>query len=77
MYLLVKFEGHRSYENDDINSYINAYMNISEKAELIASIYHNERFSESGMPTYIFEVPEKMSRRIQAIAKRYALQATA
>ena len=36
MYLLAKFSGHRSYGNGDINSYINSYMNISEKAERTA-----------------------------------------
>ena len=53
----------------------NAYMITSKTAELTASILHIERFSKSEMPIYNSEVPEKMSRRIQEIAKRYAFQA--
>ena len=72
MYL---FGGERSYGNGDINSYINAYMNTSEKAEFIASILRIERFSKSGISIHNSEVSEKMGKRIQAIAKHYTLQA--
>ena len=34
-------------------------MNVSEKALLTALVHHNERFSKSGIPICIFEVPEK------------------
>ena len=50
MHLLAKIRGNRSYGNGDINSYINSYMNILEKAKLTASIRHVERFSKSGLP---------------------------
>ena len=84
MYLLAKFAGHRSYENGNINPYINSYMNTSEKAELSASIRHIERFSKSGIPIYNSEVPDMAGRkttirrkRTQAIAKRYAFHVNA
>ena len=38
MHLLVNFDGHRSYKNKAINSYINFYMNTSGKPELDPSI---------------------------------------
>ena len=57
MYQLDKFDGHRSSGNGDISSYINSYMNISEKAELIVSICHIERFSKSGIPSHNFKCP--------------------
>ena len=44
MYLLVKFGGHRSYRNGEVNNYINSDMIILEKAELNASIRHIENF---------------------------------
>ena len=49
-------------------------MNTLEKAEIIASIRHIERLSKSRILIYNLEVPERMGRWIQAIAKRYALQ---
>ena len=64
-------------ENGDINS----YMITSQKAELTAFGHHIERFSKSGIPIYISEVPDaagrKTRRRAQAIAKRYAFHANA
>ena len=89
MYLLVKFGGRRSCGNGDIDSYINSYMYTSEKAELTASIHHLQRFSKSGIPIYISEVPETAGRKItttttttmltipHVIAKRYAFHANA
>ena len=54
-------------------------MDALEKAELIASIRHIERYLKSGIPIYNTEVPDTVGRktgrrrrrRIQAIAKRY------
>ena len=66
MYLLAKFGGHRSYGNGDISCYINEYL---RKAELTTLTLHIERFLKS--------IPEKMGRRIQEIAKHYALKANA
>ena len=89
MYLLVKLGGHRSCGNGNIDSYINSYMYTSAKAELTASIHHLERFSKSGIPIYISEVPETAGRKTttttittiltipQVIAKRYAFHAKA
>ena len=51
-------------------------MNTLEKAEIIASIRHIERLSKSRILIHNFEVPEKMGRRIQAIAKRYLYKLT-
>ena len=58
MYLLAKCSGHRSYGNGDVNSYINSYMNTSEKGELTSLVGHIERFSKSEVPIYISEVPD-------------------
>ena len=44
MYLLANFGGQRSYGNGNINSYINPFMNSSEKAEISPSIRHIENF---------------------------------
>ena len=76
MYLHATFGGHRSYGNGDINSYINSYMNTSEKAELAFSISHTERFSKLEIPIYYSEVPDKAdrktrTRRTKTIAKCY------
>ena len=38
-------------------------MNTSEKAEPIASIWHIERFSKSGIPIYNFEVLDTAGRK--------------
>ena len=78
MYLLAKFDGHRSYGNRNINS----YMNSSDKAELTASVRHIERFSKVIISNYNSEVSYTTSRkaktrRTQAIAKRYAFHANA
>ena len=51
-YLLAKFGDHRSYRHGDINSYINFYINILEKAELTASICHISKFLKSPIPIY-------------------------
>lgn len=61
---------------------INQYIDILKKAELATSIYHNYKFSQSGIPIYNIEVFEKLQRkrkrwRRKAIARRYALQANA
>ena len=65
MYLLAIFGGHKSYEDRDI------------KVELATSFCDIGRFSKSGIPIYNSKVLEKIGRRIQAIAKRYALQVNA
>ena len=57
MYMHAKFGGHMSYGNGDINSYVNCYMNISEKAERPSSIHHIERFSKSRIAIYKFRSP--------------------
>ena len=75
MYLLAKFGGYRTYGNGDTNSYINSYKITSEKAEFAVSVHHIERFSKSGIPVYYSEVSDttdRKTRRIQAIAKRFA-----
>ena len=43
----------------DVSTLINYYMNVSEKALLTALVHHIERFSKSGIPICISEVPEK------------------
>ena len=82
MYLLAKFGSHRSYRNGDVNYYISSYKDTLEKAELTTSLCHIARFLKSGIPIYSSEVLDtagrKMKRRrIQAIAKRCALDANA
>ena len=81
MYLLAKFGSHRSYRNGDVNYYISSYKDTLEKAELTTSICHNARFLKSGIPIYSSKVLDtagrKTKRRIQAIAKRCALDANA
>ena len=76
MYLISKFGGRRFYGNVDFNSYINSYMNTSEKAKLTASVCHIERFSKSRIPIYHSEgldtAGRKTTIRAQATAKRYA-----
>ena len=67
MYLLLKFDGYRSYGNEDINFYINSYINACEKAELTASIHYIERFSKSGIPVSSSEVPDKAGKKKQEI----------
>ena len=44
MYLLAKFDGKKPYGNEDINSFINSYMNTSQKAELTATDCPTEMF---------------------------------
>ena len=39
------------YRNEDINSYINSYMDTLEKAELTTSIRHIKRLLKSGILT--------------------------
>ena len=60
---IINFGGQRSYCNGNINSFINAYINPSEKAKLTTSISNVERFSKLGIPIYNSEVPEKMGRK--------------
>ena len=80
MYLLTKFAGHRPYGNRDINSYINFYMDILEKAELTASIRHIARFLKSVILIYNSKVPDTAGRkarrrRTQTISKRFVFDA--
>ena len=63
MYLIAKSGGHGSYGNGDINSFINFYINTSERVEVTASIRHIERFSKSGLAIYNSEVPETVGRK--------------
>ena len=69
MYLLAKFDGHRSYGNGDISSYTKAYMNTLEKVNSLPRSAVLRDF-QSGKPIYSFEVPEKVGRKIQPIARR-------
>ena len=80
MYLLTKFAGHRSYGNGAINSYINFYMDILEKAELTASIHHIARFLKSVIPIYNSKVSNTAGRkarrrRTQTISKCFVFDA--
>ena len=70
MYLLVKSGGHNPYRNGDFNFHINFYMNTLEKAELITSVSHIERFSKSGMPIYSFDVPGTAGRKATTRRKK-------
>ena len=47
----------------DVNSYINSYMDILEKAELAASIRHIARLLKSVIPIYISEVLDTAGRK--------------
>ena len=84
MYLLAKFNGHRSCRNRDINSYINFYIDTLEKAELTANISDIARFLQSGILIYIPRVLDTAGRRsrgrrkrTQAIVKRFTFYANA
>ena len=44
MYLLVRFGGHKSNRNGDINSYINSYRENVEKVKIMVLIHHIGRF---------------------------------
>ena len=83
MHLLPKFDDHRSYRNGDINSYLNSYMDILEKADLTALIRHFVRFLKSGIPIYNSDVPDtagretKRRKRTQAIVKCFAFHSNA
>ena len=76
MYLVANLGDHRSYRNGNIDSFINCYMDILQKAELTASIHHIARFFKSGIPIYSSEDPDtagrKLKRRTYAIVKRFA-----
>ena len=61
--MLVKFGGHRSYGNKDINCYINSYINTFQKAKLNASLHHIERFSKSEIPIYNPKVLDRSGRK--------------
>ena len=52
--------GHR---NENINSYINSYMDTLEKAELTAWIHRITRFLKSRILILNSEVPEKAGRK--------------
>ena len=68
MYQLAKFGDHRSKGNGD--SYIGSYINTLEKAKLIASVQHIERFSKSGIPIYNFKVLETADRKTRTRRRR-------
>ena len=51
MNLLAKFGDHKSYRNEDTNSYVKSYMDeLHENAELTGSISHIARFLNWGTP---------------------------
>ena len=82
LYLVAIFGSHRSYGNEDINSYISSYINTSQETELTASALHIERFLKAGITIYNSEVPNtagrktrRKRRRTKVIAKRYAFHA--
>ena len=83
MYRPATFGGHSSYRNGDINCYINSYMDILKKAELITSIRHIARFLKSGIlinnPEILDTTGSKTKRgsrrKTQAIAKRCVFHA--
>ena len=86
MYLLAKFDNHRSYRNEDIKFYVNNYMGTLERADLTASIHYIGRFLKWGIPIYNSEVPDTAGRKTRkrkkrtrrlAIAKCYAFHANA
>ena len=53
MNLLAKFGDHKSYRNEDTNSYVKSYMDeLHENAKLTASIPHIARFLNWGTPIY-------------------------
>ena len=62
MYLPAKFCDHRSHRSRNVNNHFSYYVNISEKAEITASIYHIERFSKSQILIYSSKVMEKSLR---------------
>ena len=72
MYLLAKFDVHGSYENVDINSYINFYMINSERAKRTARSPILRDFQNQ---EYRFTIPKtgrkSRGRRLRATAKRY------
>ena len=63
MYLLTKYDGHSSYGNGDISSYISSYMMTSEKDEVIASVRQIERFSKSGILIHNSEEKQEEQHR--------------
>ena len=85
MYLIAKFDDHRSNRNGDKNYFINSYMGTLEKAEVTTSIRHIGRFLKSGIPIQNSEVQDTASRktktrrrrirRTQTIAKCYTFHA--
>ena len=58
-----KFRGLRSYGNGDINSYINSYMNILEKAELTALTRQTVKFPKSGITIFNCEATNTTGRK--------------
>ena len=87
MYLIAKFDDHRSNRNIDKNYFINSNMGTLEKAEVTTSIRHIGRFLKSGIPIQNSEVQDTASRksktrrrrirRTQTIAKCYTFHANA
>ena len=62
MYLLIKFDGHRSCKNGNI-VYINSYTSTLEKVEPTASVSYTKIFSKSGIPIYYSEVPDEAGKK--------------
>ena len=80
MYLLAKFDDHRSYKNRDINFYIKSYMDIMQTAELTVSIRHFARFLKSGISICNSEVIDAAGgkttrKRALAIGKPFVFYA--
>lgn len=77
MYLLAKFDDHRSKGNEDISSYIGSHMNTL--------VRHIEEFSKSFIPINNPEVLDtacrktrrRMRSRRQAVDQRYTFHANA
>ena len=64
MYLPAVFGGYRSYENGDINSHINSYVNTSERSELtnwsaILRDFQNQEYGFTTLKSRIW-LPEKL-----------------
>ena len=70
MYLPATFGGHSSYRNGDISCYINSYMDILKKAEIITSIRHIARFLKSGILIYNPEILDTTGRKTKRGSRR-------
>ena len=70
----------RSNRSEDINPYINSFMNTSEKTETTALMHHVQRFPKLIILAHNTKAMEKLKHKRKtkmANAKRYALQPNA